>query len=169
MSPTTPFPPSPPTSSTSLQQRSPPIRCEPVNAPVVTFSGCDRHMDAAVLIGLAYLTLRQGLSVPTAILTPLQERAALGDAACRLVASWVAQREACHLAGETGVAVADPASSESGGGVPVAGSASAARTRGDRILMKEPPPAGSTALRPRGRSRPRHLQPPSRHLPQEEC
>lgn len=168
MSSTTLFPPSPPTSSTFLQQPSWMIRCEPVNAATVTSTDCDRHMDAAVLIGLAYLTLRQGLSVPVAILRPLEERAALGDATCRLVAGWVAQRQASTLVEETGVA-ADPASSKNGGGVPAAGSASAARTRRDRILMKEPPPVGSTALRPRGRSRPRHVQPPSCHLPQEEC
>lgn len=167
MSSTTPFPPSPPTSLTSLQQRSPLVRCQPVNAAAVTSTDCDRHMDAAVLIGLAYLTLRQGLSVPVAILRPLEERAALGDATCRLVASWVAQRQASTLEEETGVAAADPASSESGDGAP--GSGSTARTRRDRILVKEPRPAGSAALRPRGRSRPRHGQPPSRHLPPEEC
>lgn len=171
MSSTTPFPPSSPTSSStssmSPQQRSPLIRCEPLNAATVTSTDCDRHMDAAVLIGLAYLTLRQGLSVPVAILRPLEERAALGDATCRLVAGWVAQRQAGTLVEETGVAAADPTSSENGGGVPAAGSA--ARTRRDRILVKEPRPAGSTALRPRGRSRPRHVQPPSCHLPQEEC
>lgn len=173
MSSTTSFPPSPPTSSptssTSPQQRSPLVRCQPVNAAAVTSTDCDRHMDAAVLIGLAYLTLRQGLSVPTAILTPLERQAALGDATCRLVASWVAQRQASTLEEETGFAVADPVSPENGDGVPTAGSASAARTRRDRMLMKEPRPAGSAALRPRGRSRPRHGQPPSRHPPQEEC
>jgi hypothetical protein len=68
------------------------IRCDAVEVEPQTSSGCERHLDPAVLIGLSLAYARRRAAVPSAIALPLTELAIQGDPACRLVADWIKTR-----------------------------------------------------------------------------